>query len=44
MERGSEAGIAGDHQYQPAIPANPSHCQPERRAIGILVMAEYDAR
>lgn len=43
MERGGKAGIAGDHQHQAAIPANPSHCLPERRAVGILVMAERDA-
>ena len=43
MQCHGEAGIAGDHQHQPAIPANPCHCLPERQAVRILIMAEHDA-
>ena len=43
MERGGKAGIAGDHQHEPAIPADPCHCLSERRAVRILIVAEHDA-
>ena len=43
MQCRGEPGIAGDHEHQPAIPANPCDSLPERHAVRILVMAEHDA-
>ena len=43
MQRGGKADITGDHEHQPAIPANPCHCLPERRAVRIFIVAEHDA-
>ena len=44
MECGGKVQITGDHQHQPAIPANPCHCLSERGAVGILIVAKYDPR
>ncbi len=43
MQRGGKADITGDHEHQPAIPANPCHCLPEHRAVRIFIVAEHDA-